>query len=197
MNIAIVAFDRFNEIDVFVPFNILKRVKNIPWKVDIVAVKPTVQSMNGIILSDLASTECLSNADAVLIGSGSDTAAMVQNRHFIDSIELQPSRQLLAAQCSGALILQSKGLLNGKSVSVDRRTEKVLQSDQNIRLMEKPFTAQGNIATAGGCLSSPTLAAWIIYRLAGYYEAARALSFVAPTGQECAYIDAILAQFSN
>jgi hypothetical protein len=55
-------------------------------------------------------------------------------------------------------------------------------------VVEQPFFAAGNIATAGGCLSAQYLAAWVIARLAGLEAAAAALHYVAPVGEKDEYV---------
>ena len=44
--------------------------------------------------------------------------------------------------------------------------------------------AEGNIATAGGCLSSKYLAAWVICKLADQAHAEAAIHYVAPVGEK-------------
>lgn len=44
--------------------------------------------------------------------------------------------------------------------------------------------AKGAIATAGGCLASQYLAAWIIAKLAGKSSAESAIHYVAPVGEK-------------
>ena len=53
--------------------------------------------------------------------------------------------------------------------------------------------AKGNIATAGGCLSSQYLAAWVIHRRLGREAVVEALSYVAPVGEEQSFIERVLA----
>ena len=55
-------------------------------------------------------------------------------------------------------------------------------------VLNQPFFAKGNIATAGGCLASQYLAGWIITRLAGVEAAERALQYVAPVGEKEEYV---------
>ena len=45
------------------------------------------------------------------------------------------------------------------------------------------------MATAGGCLASQYLAAWIIARTEGPQAAADALHYVAPVGEKEAYVE--------
>ena len=56
-------------------------------------------------------------------------------------------------------------------------------------MLNQPFFAKGNIATAGGCLASQYLAAWVITRLLGRDQAVGALHYVAPVGEKQDYID--------
>jgi hypothetical protein len=51
----------------------------------------------------------------------------------------------------------------------------------------------GNIATAGGCLSSQYVAAWVIARLADLQTARDALFYVAPVGEKDEYVDRAMA----
>ena len=58
------------------------------------------------------------------------------------------------------------------------------------------FFAQGNVATAGGCLASPYLAAWIIARAEGEDAARSALHYVAPVGEKDAYVSRAMSNIA-
>ena len=57
-----------------------------------------------------------------------------------------------------------------------------------MKVLDQPFYADGNIATAGGCLASQYLATWILMRAAGKDAAASAIHYVAPVGQKEDYV---------
>jgi hypothetical protein len=57
-----------------------------------------------------------------------------------------------------------------------------------IEVLNRRFFAEGNIATAGGCLASQYLPGWIIVRLAGVYAAERALHYVGPVREKDEYV---------
>jgi hypothetical protein len=57
-----------------------------------------------------------------------------------------------------------------------------------VQVLNQPFYARGNVATAGGCLSSQYLAAWIIARTEGEDAARSALHYVAPVGEKEQYV---------
>ena len=56
--------------------------------------------------------------------------------------------------------------------------------DAGVEVLNQPFVAKGNIATAGGCMSSQYLATWIIASLAGVSAAESAIYYVAPVGEK-------------
>jgi transcriptional regulator GlxA family with amidase domain len=57
-----------------------------------------------------------------------------------------------------------------------------------VEVLNQPFYAHGNVATAGGCLASSYLAAWIIARTEGPEAATAALHYVAPVAEKEAYV---------
>jgi transcriptional regulator GlxA family with amidase domain len=102
-------------------------------------------------------------------------------------LELDTERQLIGAQCSGTLILAKLGLLGNVPACTDLTTKPwVLEA--GVEVLNQPFYAHGNVATAGGCLASPYLAAWIIARTEGIAAAAAALHYVAPVGEKDEYV---------
>lgn len=73
MHIAILTFEGFNELDSLIAFSILNRVKQPDWRVSIASPTEKVRSMNGLVIEAQVSLEEASDADAVLVGSGSLT----------------------------------------------------------------------------------------------------------------------------
>jgi hypothetical protein len=58
-----------------------------------------------------------------------------------------------------------------------------------VNVLEQPFFASGNVATAGGCLSGQYLSAWIVARLVGLDEALAAIRYVASVGEKDHYVE--------
>ena len=64
--------------------------------------------------------------------------------------------------------------------------------EAGVRVLDEPFHARGPIATAGGCLASVYLAAWLMARGAGAEAATQALTYVAPVGEKVAWVRQVL-----
>src|SRR6478735_9390951 len=113
MHIAILTFDGYNELDSFIALGILNRVDRPDWRISIASPTPTVRSMNGILVEATATLQDACAADAVIVGSGARTREVVEDPAIMSVLRgLDPSRQLLAAQCSGTLVLARLGLLD-------------------------------------------------------------------------------------
>jgi transcriptional regulator GlxA family with amidase domain len=143
--------------------------------------------MNGVVIESMATLEDASAADAVIVGSGMQTREVVADRALMARLRLDPSRQLLAGQCSGALVLAKLGLLDGVPACTDLTTKPWVQA-AGVEVLNQPLFAKGNVATAGGCLASHYLAAWLIARLEGVEAAESALYYVAPVGEKDEYV---------
>jgi transcriptional regulator GlxA family with amidase domain len=183
MNIAILTFDGFNELDSFIAAGILNRMKGSGWNVQITCPSEHVTSMNGVQVTAQQPLEFADNADVVLVGSGIYTRDIAKNSSILDRLNLNPENQLVCAQCSGTLLLSVLGVLNGLPACTDLTTKPwVVESGVNV--LNQPFFAEGNIATAGGCMSSQYLATWIIAKLAGSEAAESAIHYVAPVGEK-------------
>lgn len=190
-HIAVVTLDGFNEIDSFVASYMLGRVDRPNWSVSIASPMPQVTSMNGVTIHSQMSLDELPAADAVIVGSGSKTRQYAADPTFLASLRLDPARQVIGSQCSGALLLARLGLLDGVPVCTDLITKPwVVEAGADV--VDQPFFATGNVATAGGCLSSQYLAAWTIARLADVDTARAALFYVAPVGEKDEYVDRAL-----
>lgn len=195
MRIAVLTFDGFNELDSFVAAAILNRMKAKGWTAQIACPTETVTSMNGVTIQRQQPLEFAAEADAVLIGSGVKTREVAADPALLARIRLDPARQLIGAQCSGTLILAKLGL-GGDLPACTDLTTKPWVIEAGVQVLDAPFVAHGNVATAGGCLSSQYLAAWLIARAVGRAEAEEAIRYVAPVGEKEAYVERALAVVS-
>ena len=188
MHIAILTFEGYNELDSLIALGVLNRVRKDDWRVSIATPAPKVRSMNGVVIESMASLEEACAADAVIVGSGTMTREVVADPAIMGQLQhLDPSRQLIAGQCSGALVLARLGLLDGVPACTDLISKPWVVA-AGIEVLNQPFFARDNVATAGGCLASHYLAAWVLARLEGVEAAESALHYVAPVGEKDEYV---------
>src|SRR3990167_3954386 len=192
MHIAILTFDGFNELDSLVALGILNRVRKPDWRVTLSCPTATVTSMNCVTLHAQSTLAQACEADAVLFGSGMKTREIANDQSIMGQLKLDPSRQLIGAQCSGTLMLAKLGYLKSIPACTDLLTKPWVQ-EAGVDVLNQPFYAEGNVATAGGCLSSQYLAAWVIARFEGLDAAKSAIHYVAPVGEKELYVDRAIA----
>ena len=196
MHIAILTFEGFNELDSLVALGILNRIKKPHWRVTLSCPTPSVTSMNGVTVHAQSTLADACVADAVIIGSGIRTREIASDRELMGALQLDPARQLIGAQCSGTLLLAKLGLIGKVPACTDLTTKPWVQ-EAGVEVLNQPFFASGNVATAGGCLSSQYLAAWIIARTEGVAAAASALHYVAPVGEKEEYVSRAMKNISR
>jgi transcriptional regulator GlxA family with amidase domain len=192
MQIAVLTFDGFNELDSFVAAAILNRMKAKGWAAYITSPDPTVTSLNGVTVQRQRPLEFAAEADAVLIGSGIKTREIAADPVMLARLALDPARQLIGAQCSGTLLLAKLGLIGQLPACTDLNT-KPWVIEAGIQVLDAPFIAHGNVATAGGCLASQYLATWMIARGGSIGDAEEALHYVAPVGEKTLYVERAMA----
>lgn len=187
MHIAILTFQGYNELDSLIALGLLSRVKKPSWRVSLCCPEAEVTSMNGVTVRAQSSLAEAASADAVIVGSGIRTREIVADAALMAALQLDPARQLVGAQCSGTLVLARLGLLGTLPACTDLTTKPWVQ-EAGVEVLNQPFIAAGNVATAGGCFSSQYLAAWILCRLEGVAAAESALHYVAPVGEKDEYV---------
>jgi transcriptional regulator GlxA family with amidase domain len=195
MHITILTFPGYNELDSLIALGVLNRIKKPDWRVSICCPEEEVTSMNGVTIRAQSTLEDVAAADVVLVGSGMQTREVAKNTDLMRHLKLDPSRQLIASQCSGTLILAKLGLLDNIPACTDLISKPWIQ-EAGVNVLNQPFYADGNIATAGGCLASAYLAMWIIARTEGLDAAKSAIHYIAPVGEKESYVANAMSKIS-
>ena len=198
MHIAILTFDGFNELDSLIAYGMLSRISMLgdtDWRVSIASPGARVTSMNGLTLDAHIDLKQANSADAVLIGSGMKTREVANDSSILSQIQLDPAKQLIAAQCSGTFLLAKLGLV-GKMPACTDLTSKPWVQAAGVSILNQAFFASGNLATAGGCMSAQYISAWMIARLKGVAQAREVLHYFAPVGEKEEYVARGLAHIN-
>lgn len=181
MDIAVIAYDGFTDVDLFLPWDFLHRV-TVPygagykgtWRLRLCADKPKITSYSGVVIEAHAPLSEANLADAVFIVSGDGSRAKLADKWFLDALKLDPSRQIIAAIDSGVLILARLGLLDGLSATTYPTVMPELAA-AGVRTEHRSLVVHGNVATGGGCLAGLELCGWMVTRLIGPDAAAKVL----------------------
>jgi hypothetical protein len=181
MQIAALRFSGLNDLDSFIAAAILNRVKK-RLEADITSPPAEVTSMNGVAIQrqkllELARCRCRHHRQR-----RQDARDRGRSRAAV-AVKLDPSRQPIGAQCSGKLVLARIGLTGDPACT-----------DLHRALGDRSWGGgSGNVATAGGCLSSQYLAAWMIARGGSIEHMEAAIHDVAPVAEKPAYVDRVTA----
>lgn len=192
MQVAVLTFEGFNEIDSFVAANLLNRLAPEGCRAFITCPADRVTSKSGVTVEAQRPLEFAGEADAVVVGSGVRSADIAADPVLLARLRLDPTRQLIASQCSGALVLHGLGLADPGGVCADLLSRPRLEA-RGLTVLDQPFVARGGVASAGGCLSSQYVAAWIAASRLGEAAARRMIWEAAPVGEKELYADRALA----
>ena len=165
MKTSIIIFDKFTDIDLWLMWDLFNRVRIEGWEVKILGENESHVSSTGIVTRTHGRIEDADWSDAVLFVSGFGTRERIADETWLDRFQLDPERQVIGSICSGSLILAKLGLLEGRTASTYPTTKTALE-ELGVEVVEKPFIAHGNVATAGGCLAQQYLVGWVIEKLA-------------------------------
>ncbi len=180
MLISIIVFDDFTDLDLFILWDLLKRVQKPGWRVLLLGDKESHTSSTGIEIKMHDSIEKANASDAVLFCSGQGTRTKMADEDFLSKFKLDEKRQLIGALDSGALLLGKLGFLKGRKATAypSKEIKKLLESF-GAEVSWQSFIEQGNVATAAQCLAGQNLVGWVIERLADSVESKRVLESAA------------------
>ena len=189
MRISIVIFDDFTDIDLFLMWDLLNRVRLPEWEIRIIGDKACHVSATGLTAATHGPIEEANQSDFVLFVSGRGTRTKMHDRLWLSRFNLNPERQMIASVCSGALLLAALGLLAGKTATTYPTTKQLLEGF-GVTVEEKPFIAHGNIATSGGCLAAQYVVGWVIEKKGDQCWKELVLKSIQHVGEGLSFADA-------
>ncbi|MBK8389697.1 MAG: DJ-1/PfpI family protein [Saprospiraceae bacterium] len=182
---VIVAFDKFTDIDIFLAWDLLNRVKfrDKTFEVKIVGTALSHKSVCGLDLNTQGLIEECNDADLVFFGSGPGTRILIQDDLYLKRFQLDPSKQIICSMCSGALIIAALGHLKGLSATTYPTAFEALKNYGVDVLEDKHLVTHGNIGTAAGCLAAVDFVGWAIEKMYDSEIREDVIASVLPIGQ--------------
>ncbi|WP_196319613.1 DJ-1/PfpI family protein [Burkholderia cepacia] len=185
-DIALVAFDQFTDIDLFLMWDILGR-NTTDWRVRILGAQPVLHSAHGLPIPVHGPLSDANRTDAVLFSSGKQgIPAALANPDFLPSFDLDPARQRIGSICAGAFILEQLGLLPDGQATTHPDARNGLLA-RGLQALDQPLVCRGNVATAGGCLAAVYLTGWLVESMFDADKRRETLRPVLPAGQREIY----------
>ncbi len=182
---VIVAFDKFTDIDLFLAWDLLNRIRfrEKDFQVKIVGTEITHTSVCGIDLKTQGFIEECNDADLVFFGSGPGTRDLIINNTYLNRFALNPDKQIICSMCSGALIIAALGHLKGLSATTYPTAYEALKNYGIDVIKNKHLVTHGNIGTAAGCLAAVDLVGWAIEKLYNSKIREEVIASILPVGQ--------------
>lgn len=134
------------------------------WSVSILGTKSRHLTASGFELHTDGTIESARDMDAVVVASGPLTRALMNDTEYLSRLLLDPDSQLVAGQCSGALVLAGAALLSGVEATTYPTAREALEG-KGAKFAGKPFVGHDRIATAAGCLAGIELDRWLLTKL--------------------------------
>lgn len=187
-SIAIIAFDGATDIDIFLHWDFLNRPATMfaregqDWHVRLLGTADRHTTMAGLEVPMHGTIDEARHADAVIHTSGPLTRTLMRDAGYLSRLALDPGRQFVASQCSGALILAASGLLAGLKATTYPTARADLESF-GAHFVAEPFIAHGRVATAAGCLAGVALDLWLLTKLLDAQTAERCIASGEAWGQ--------------
>ena len=182
---VIVAFDNFTDIDIFLAWDLLNRVKlrDKEFQVKIVGTQSSHKSSCGLDLATHGLIEECNDADLVFFGSGTGARAMIKDAAYLNRFKLNPEKQIICSMCSGALIIAALGHLKGLSATTYPTAFEALRNFGVTVIEDTHLVTHGNIGTAAGCLAAVDLVGWAIEKMYNEKIKQDVIASVLPIGQ--------------
>jgi transcriptional regulator GlxA family with amidase domain len=181
MDIEIIVFDGFDELDAIGPFEVLRHAAaaGAPFAVSLVGADGPgeIHAANGLSMRVDAG---IGAPDAIVVpgggwldDTGTGARAQAERGELATKLaELAPSLRWTASVCTGAMLLAAAGLLRGRTATTNRGAHDQLRA-AGTTVVDERVVDDGDVVTAGGPSCGIDLALWLTEREAGPEVAAR------------------------
>jgi len=176
MRFQIVIYDGFDELDAIAPYEVLKNAARAGAIVDLVALDGLreITAAHGLRLRPSVQLDLARRPDVFIVPGGGwldhspDGARAEAERGTIPMLlkSLHQSGTIVAAVCTGTMLLAAAGMLKGRRAITHHGAIKDLQA-AGAEIIQERVVDEGDIITAGGVTSGLDLALWLVERFYG------------------------------
>lgn len=170
---AFLCFDGLTALDLVGPFEVLSRLPDANAR--IVSPSPGIKLISNRMLgigAPVPLDQCLSPRLLVIPG-GPGADWICEEPAVLEWVRHVHSQTLwTAAVCTGALVLGSAGLLEGRRATTHWLAKKAL-AELGAEVVDERFVVDGKIVTCGGVSAGIDMALWLAGQIAGREQAER------------------------
>lgn len=195
MNAEILVFDGFDDLDVFGPLEVLATGGFDVSLVTLHEPRPTTSDKGTVVIPAAR----LSDAPEILVVPGggwlsraeAGAWAEVQRGELPAALaRVAAAGSVVASVCTGAMLLQAAGLLEGRRAVTNKHALDELAATGVTVLREARVVDAGPVVTSGGPGAGLDMALWLVERVAGAERARETASAMEYTVQGSAVLTA-------
>ena len=165
-NIAIVLFPDYEELDFAGPYEVFgtaARYIDKEWRVFTVAADRMTRGTNGMrVEADYLFADAPA-ADLIVVPGGFGTRPGMDDAALIGYItRAGGSAKYVTSVCTGALLLQRAGFLDGKRATTHWAARKELRDLGGVEVGEERWVHDGNVVTAAGVSAGIDMALYVV-----------------------------------
>jgi transcriptional regulator GlxA family with amidase domain len=174
-NIAFVLFPDFEELDYAGPYEVFgmaSKYVDKDWRVYTVAGERATRGFNGMRVEADYLFDDAPAADLIVVPGGFGTRPGMNDAALVGYIRRAgEGARYVTSVCTGAMLLQRAGFLNGRKAATHWAARKELADLGGLEIVEERWVQDGNVITAAGVSAGIDMALYVVGLLKSADEA--------------------------
>ncbi|MDO3384640.1 DJ-1/PfpI family protein [Gilvimarinus sp. SDUM040013] len=172
-NVAILAFDDLEELDLGGPWEVLQSARELNNSFDCKIYTPDGNDLTASKGMKIGAHGCIENVehcDILIVPGGKGVWPLQTDSNFLQHVtRLANTATWVCSVCTGSFLLASAGLLNGKSCTTYHAyTEKLRKTSLIGEVLDQVrYVVDGNVLTAAGVSAGIDMSLWLVKKLEG------------------------------
>jgi transcriptional regulator GlxA family with amidase domain len=171
-SVGILVFDDVEELDFVGPFEVFamaSKLRSGTFEVFTVGVeRAEFRGFNGLRVRADCTMERAPKIDVLVVPGGRGARRLMSNQAALDFVRrAYRTCELVTSVCTGALVLASAGLLDGRRATTHWGNLEELRKFKLVRVDHKRYIKQGKVITSAGVSSGINMALYVVGLLYG------------------------------
>ena len=136
---------------------------DVPLEVEVIATQDLIECANGLLVRPHKVTDDLQSYELVVMPGGRGVREIMKDSRFLSKVSEFAEKNPISSVCSGALILATAGILEGKRATTHANYFDEL--GQFCEVVQERVVEDGNVITAAGVTSSLALGLRLLQKM--------------------------------